>query len=265
MHRTLGFPPQLQALSLFDTDVGIKQHAQYRAAKAGSPEAALALVTELAVSWLFEHEARFPAGAMYVAPHAKEAAGDNAIPQTLAAVAAMIFRGTVDREIVQTDRVFHTGADAMERMASRATFEGQVIPGARYVLVDDVTSLGGTLAELSNFIQCHGGQVQDALVLVNAGRNKALVPLPKQIRLIEERFQDECLQIFGIAPGALTANEAGYVVDFRSADAIRNRLFKARQEIDRRLRSKGISRSGGPAEAAQDNANTDANALNSTD
>lgn len=92
---------------------------------------------------------------------------------------------------------------------------------------------------------------------------KALVPLQKHVRLIEERFQDECLQIFGIAPGALTANEAGYLVDFRSADALRNRLSKARQEIDRRLRSKGISRSGGPAEAAQANAYTDT--LNSTD
>jgi hypothetical protein len=181
----------------------------------------------------------------------------------LAAVAAMIFRGTVDREIVQTDRVFHTGADAMERLASRATFEGQVIPGVCYVLVDDVTSLGGTLAELSHFIQSHGGQVKDVLVLVNAGRSKALVPLPKQVRLIEERFQDECLQIFGIAPRALTANEAGYLVDFRSADAIRNRLSKARQEIDRRLRSKGISRSRGPAEGAQ--AHALANNLNSTD
>jgi proteasome assembly chaperone (PAC2) family protein len=60
--------------------------------------------------------------------------------------------------------------------------------------------------------------------------------------MIKGRFQDECAEIFGIEPEALTANEAGYLVDFRSADAIRNRLAKARQEIDRRLRSKGIPR-----------------------
>jgi len=242
MRRTMGFGEGVTVLSLYDNDGGIKRHLQYRSAKAGNTSAALALVIDLAVKWLFDNETRFAPGAMYVAPHAKEATGDNAIPQTLAAVCATIFRGTVDREIVQTDRVYHTGADAMERMASRASFEGQVIPGARYVLVDDVTSLGGTLAELNNYIRSQGGLVVDVVVLVNAGRDKALLPAKKHIRLIKERFQDECAEIFGIEPEALTANEAGYLVDFRSADAIRNRLAKARQEIDRRLRSKGIPR-----------------------
>jgi hypothetical protein len=41
---------------------------------------------------------------------------------------------------------------------------------------------------------------------------------------------------------ALTANEATYLIGFRSTDEIRNRLAKARQETDRRLRSKGIPR-----------------------
>ena len=49
--------------------------------------------------------------------------------------------------------------------------------------------------------------------------------------------------VFGIEPGALTANEAQYIAGFRSVDALRNRLVAAEQEIDRRLRSKGITRS----------------------
>ena len=238
-------------MALFDTDDGLKQHLNYRAAKAGDPKAALALVIDLAVKWLFENESRFPSGALYVAPHAKEASGDNAIPQTLAAVCATIFQGTVDREVVQTDRVYHTGANAMERMASRATFEGYVAPGARYVLVDDVTNLGGTLAELNNYILSNGGSVIDVVVLVNAGRNPDLLPHRKDVRLIKERFQDEFIEIFGIESEALTANEARYLVGFRSADEIRDCLAKARQEIDRRLRSKGISRQGSPEASLQ--------------
>jgi hypothetical protein len=39
--------------------------------------------------------------------------------------------------------VFHTGADPMERMCLRPEFDGHVIAGGRYVLVDDVTSMGG--------------------------------------------------------------------------------------------------------------------------
>jgi len=130
----------------------------------------------------------------------------------------------------------------MERMAARAQFVGQVIPGAEYVLVDDVTNLGGTLAELSNYIQVYGGIVRDVVVLVNAGRNLALVPEKKFVGLIKERFDEEFTEIFGIEPVALTANEAQYLVGFKSADAIRDRLATAEQEIDRRLRSKGIIR-----------------------
>ena len=40
---------------------------------------------------------------------------------------------------------------------------------------------------------------------------------------------------------ALTAKEAQLLVGFRAADEIRNRLLEAQQEVDLRLRSKGIS------------------------
>ncbi len=132
----------------------------------------------------------------------------------------------------------------MERMASRAQYAGLVVANAEYVLVDDVSNLGGSLAELSNYIQAAGGIVKDVLVLVNAGRDIALTPHPKDIKLIQERFYDDSFtDIFGIRAAALTANEARYLVGFKSVDEIRNRLAKARQEIDRRLRSKGISQS----------------------
>lgn len=238
----MGFPAGLSTLALFQTDAALKAHASYRAAKAGDASEALDLVIDLAVPWLYAHSSRFEAGLNFVAPHAQEATGDNAIPQTLAAVCAAVHRGKVDTEIVQIDRVFHTGADPMERMAARALFSGDVVPGAPYVLVDDVTNLGGTLAELSNSIQKYGGVVKDVVVLVNAGRNPALVPEKRYIRLIKERFHDEFTEVFGIDATALTANEAKYLADFKSIDAIRNRLAKARQEIDRRLRAKGIAR-----------------------
>jgi hypothetical protein len=102
--------------------------------------------------------------------------------------------------------------------------------------------LGDTLAKLANHIQTGGGLVKDAVVLVNAGRNPALVPDTKFVQLLNRRFGDELFNIFGIQPEALTANEAQYLVGFRSVDEIRNRLAAAWQEIDRRLRSKGIAR-----------------------
>ncbi len=138
--------------------------------------------------------------------------------------------------------LFSNDADLKASGSYARAKAGAVIPGAKYVLVDDVTSLGGTLAELSNYIQVFGGVVHGVLVLVNAGRDKALVPNKKFVQLIKERFDDEFTEVFGIEPAALTANEASYLVGFSSIDGIRNRLFAARQEIDRRLRSKGVSR-----------------------
>ena len=35
--------------------------------------------------------------------------------------------------------------------------------------------MGGTLAELNNFIRIHGGEVAGTLVLVNAGRTKDFI------------------------------------------------------------------------------------------
>lgn len=242
MIRTYGFPAEVEVLSRFCKDSDIKLHDRYVAAKGGDPVAALDLIVDLALPWLLDNVVRFEHPCIFVAPHAKEVSGDNAIPQTLAAVCAWVFKGTVDTTIVQTDRVYHTGADPMERMATRAEFEGTVQRGQRYVLVDDVTNMGGTLAELSNFIQHHGGIVQDVVVLVNAGRDPLLQPKRQQVRLLKERYRHEFTAIFGIEPHALTANEANYLVGFKSADEIRNRLAKAEQEIDRRLRSKGVAR-----------------------
>lgn len=244
MRRKFGFEADIRVIALYESDASIKSHALYNRAKSGDPRAALNLVSDLALGWLFENESVFPAGSIYVSPHAREASGDNAIPQTLATICAAIFGGLVDREIVQTDKVYHTGADPMERMATRAQFDGEVSHGARYILVDDVTTMGGTLAELSNYIRVQGGLVSGVIVLVNAGRKAELAPDLNDVRIIRNRFENEFVEIFGIEPEALTANEARYLVGFRSLDELRGRLAKAEQEIDRRLRSKGISRSG---------------------
>lgn len=63
---------------------------------------------------------------------------------------------------------------------------------------------------------------------------------PRRSEALKEGFSNEIIEKFGNRVNALTANEAQYLVGFRSADEIRNRLFKAQQEIDIRLRSKGI-------------------------
>lgn len=49
------------------------------------------------------------------------------------------------------------------------------------MLVDDVTSMGSTLAELANYLLLNGGKVVGTLLLVNAGRSKDFRALKKHI------------------------------------------------------------------------------------
>ena len=92
----------------------------------------------------------------------------------------------------------------------------------------------------SNYIRLNGGVVLGSIVLVNAGRDKNFTPIKKHLKILEERFHDQIRQQFGIHIPALTANEANYLVGFRTFDEIRNRCVKAEKETHLRLLSKGI-------------------------
>ena len=239
--RRHGFPTLVkEPFWLFDDDSVLKAHHLYQQAKAGGKEAAVELISDLALEFLVNIKNMLPENAIFVVPHAREATGDNAIPQVLATACAMVTQSQVETDIVQITRVFHTGADPMERMSLRAEFDGAVIQGAQYILVDDVTNMGGTLAELANFLLERGGLVSAVVVLVNAGRAKHFHPARTTIKKLKERFYNEIEDIFSITPSALTANEANYLIGFKTADEIRNRLAKARKETCLRLRSKGI-------------------------
>lgn len=227
-------------LFLFDSDAPLKAHPDYRAAKAGDTEAAIRLVRDLGRPLVPMVQAAFPPGALYAAPHAIEASGDNAIPQVLAAALAEAAGGRLDEDIIQANRVFHTGADPMERLIARAQFDGAVEAGADYVLVDDVTTMGGTLADLPDHIQGGGGRIIGVVVMVSASRTGVLGPEPRMVPALERRHGDAIRESFGIFPEALTADEARYLVGFRTADEIRGRRAKAAEERDRRLRAKGL-------------------------
>ena len=80
----------------------------------------------MAIEFLSGLQAKLPLELNYVAPYAREATGDNAIPLMLASACAEILHGEVETEIVQASRVFHTGAKAMERLLLRPQFDGPV-------------------------------------------------------------------------------------------------------------------------------------------
>ena len=98
--------------------------------------------------------------------------------------------------------------------------------------------MGGTLAELAHYIQSGSGVVAGAAVMVNAARSGCLIPDAGLTAELERRHGDAIRGIFQIDAAALTAEEAAYLIGFRTADEIRNRSAKAKQETDRRLRAR---------------------------
>ena len=236
--RSNAIPRGVSRFALLDDLATLQRHTDYSDAKAGSHHSAFRLIADLVAPKLKAGVGAFPENAIFASPFASELAGDNALPIVLAMFCAKAFGGACDLEIVQKERVFHTGADPMERLISRPTFDGAVSVGRDYVLVDDVTNMGNTLAELANFIIYGGGNVVGYCVMVDDGRIPTLIPDCKTIRLLEERFGNEIEDIFGISISCLTANEAQYLIGFRSADEIRGRCAKAKEEIHRRRLAK---------------------------
>ncbi len=117
-------------------------------------------------------------------------------------------------------RAFHTGAKAMDRMVGRADFEGPVEKGGHYVLVDDVSTMGGALAELANHIRAYGGEVVGHATLVNASRFDHDGPSSAQLQALEDRYGNEIRRRLGIVPGALTPDEAAPLLRLRTPDGL---------------------------------------------
>jgi hypothetical protein len=228
-------------ISSYTVDAPLKAHPSYTAAKAGDSEAAARLVAALVKADQIEAaRTRFGRDARYVPVIAEEATGQNAIPEALAHYYARQVGAEVEDRIVQASRAFHTGARPLDRMLARPIFEGPVEPGRAYVLVDDVSVMGGTMAELAHHIQSKGGRVAGVVTLANASRSGHYGASTAHVRKIEARYGDEIRKQLGVEPAALTADEARYILGFRDADALRAGIAKAKGEREQRLLRKGV-------------------------
>ena len=238
-----GFDDNAKIIHLFKDDKPLKAHSDYKAAKAGDLDAACLLVEQLLSSTCFVDsvQSEFKDEYFLLPIVAEELHGDNAIPMALAANLAKELRVKFFDGCVQTNKAYHTGADPMERLISRATFGGKVIAGKNYVLIDDVTAMGSTLADCASYIAENGGTVIGCVVLTNASRSGKLKAVPKDITLINERYHEDIKNLFSIDPSALTFDEARYLVGFKTADELRTRATKAENERKNRIASKKIS------------------------
>lgn len=246
MSRThWGFTENACVVHQFTTDAPLKAHPDYKAAKAGDIMAGLRLMDVMLINpeYIQEVKVAFEGQADFVLPIvALELQGDNAIPIALAAMMSVKLNIPMYTDCFQTNKAYHTGADPMERLIARAEFGGSITPLKRYIIVDDVTAMGSTLADCASYVAASGGVVVGAIVLTNASRSGKLKPVKQDVRIVKERYDENVKYLFRIAPEALTFDEARYLVGFRTVDELRTRAAKAEHERKSRIASKNISR-----------------------
>ena len=165
----------------------VKQHLFYTQAKQGNADAARRLVDDCLTPTAREAVRNHLAPLMTEEPlilacaHAWEGQGINAIPAILAKRLSEALSLKYEQELIQTNYVGHTSADGFTRLARQASFEGPVMIGANYVMVDDFVGQGGTLANLRGHLIKNGGNVVGAIVLTGKSHSAKLNPSKEQL------------------------------------------------------------------------------------
>ena len=230
--------------------VTLKNNPFYKEAKAGNTEAAIQVVRALfKPEYATELAQKYP-DAIIVPVRSVETSGHNRLP---GALAHAISDGTglkVDDSIFQTNHVGHTESNPLQRLLSRATFDGKVIPGQKYILTEDVSSTGGSLHELRHYIENNGGEVVAVQSLAVGQRGSTLAITPKVISEIERRFGREETNDFlrenNIAGNieALTEGEGQSLLkkSFKTLDDIRAAIAEERSQGGRQNNEGSIQR-----------------------
>ncbi len=218
----------------------VKQHPEYAQAKAGDVNQAAPAAKRLSAAMIGEQfleavRALQTEDARIVPIHALEGRGFNRIPAAFAELLAERFSLDLETRIIQANVVNHTGASGWERMARPAIFEGELIAGRKYLLVDDFVGQGGTLANLRGFILHGGGDVIGAITLTGRGDSAKLALSVETLESLREKHGKQTeiwwTETFGYDFSCLTESEGKYLLRAEDADTIRARISAARSEV----------------------------------
>ena len=237
-----GWPATFPNVRVHTTISALKAHPAYEKAKEGNTLAAIAVVEKFAKPDVLRSiSAQYP-NAIWVGVHAEEKRGRNKLPNALAQYAAALTGTEADSLIVQSTKTHRTGELSDYRLQNLPEFDGLVVRGAEYILVDDVVTMGGTFAELRAHIETHGGRVVHMTSLA-ASQFSAKIALDPKTRLaLENKFGDAALREFATNSlqianwEGVTEGEARWILKQPTLERAGNRLTQGGQEsINSRL------------------------------
>ena len=165
-----------------------------------------------------------------LAVHAQERDGANVIPSVMVKILSQLLNLPLAKEVIQINRVSHTGSDGYHRLAWPALFDGAVI-AAEYFLVDDFIGQGGTLANLKGYLESRGAAMLGATALTGKAYSAKLKLEDDTLPGLRGKHGNELEQwwraAFGYGFECLTESEARYLTRADDADAIRARIVAA--------------------------------------
>ena len=226
--------PEVVIQQPWGTGVRPIDHPGYRAAKAGDPDAAARFVSDTVTADALERlrsltGCRRP---IIVAVHAEEASGRNAIPERYGYLLSHDLGLPLDEGIVQANRPQRTGKSNLYRILNRVEFDGPVVSGQDYLMVDDHVSQGGTLADLRNHLELQGGHVIGARTLTGIPEGQILVPTARTLAALRDKIPATgrwWKTKHGYDIDGLTEHEARYLLRYNSLDSLRNQLAAGTQ------------------------------------
>lgn len=130
----------------------------------------------------------------------------NAIPFQMATYLAERIGGVTGTEIVQSARVGRTKLTRECRFLWQPTFEGSVLRGRSYILLDDVITTGGTLAALRSHIARGGGTVIACIALAHGSSTN-------QKFSIDDQSLNQLETVFGHEIGVFWRETIGHEIN----------------------------------------------------
>lgn len=210
----------------------VKRHISYQQAKSGDAMAAVHLVVDaLSDDMVNRVSLEFGSYSPVLLPVlAEESAGLNPIPRVMTEILAHALKWDVEKQVLQTNVVGHTGAGGFVRLANQALFSGAIGSGLNYVLIDDFVGQGGTLANLRGHILAQGSRVLGARVLTGKVHSAKLAPAASQLDALRSKhgtIEIWWRQRFGFGFDCLTASEVRYLIQTATSERIIERLEEA--------------------------------------
>lgn len=176
-----------------------------------------------------------------IAPAAQAGDSNNALAVGYAQWLGHELDWPVETEVFQSKAFSRDKLGPWVRISNRSSFYGQIDKGRAYVIVDDVMTLGGTLADLRSFILRKGGHVIAMSAIASRDGADRPIHLGAEMKAKLERFYGNdlaefCNKLLGFPHFCLTREEGERLLGCSGYVDLRKKILRARDEADAQRR-----------------------------